>query len=47
MTTLLYFLIAIPTVILFVGGLFAAFKAGEASAIAKYGYIEEDESSDT
>ena len=43
MTTLLYFLIAIPTVLLLVGGLFAAFKAGERSGIAKYGHIEEDE----
>lgn len=47
MTTIWYLLIGIMASILFIGGLMAAFQAGKDSEISKYGYIEEDESSDT
>lgn len=43
MTTCLYFTVAFLTIIVFVGGLFAAFKAGESSGIARYGHKEESD----
>jgi hypothetical protein len=43
MTTFWFILATFTAIVIFVGGLFAAFKAGEESGIAKYGYIEEDE----
>lgn len=43
MNTLLYFIIGLLTTTLFIGALVICFRAGESSAIAKYGYIEEGE----
>ena len=43
MTTALYVIISILTLVLFVGGLFAAFQAGKESGIAMYGHKEEND----
>ena len=42
MTTALYVIISILTLVLFVGGLFAAFQAGKESGISMYGHKEEN-----
>ena len=42
MTTALYLIIGILTLVFFVGGLFAAFQAGKESGIAMYGHKEEN-----
>lgn len=37
-----FLLVGILAIIVFIGGLMGAFRAGEESEISKYGYIEND-----